>query len=249
MDQKNLALQTQDYKPLQPSNNFEMALVGEKVKDGGEALSICLRESMLLVGIRSANMPNQMEFDVLKNFIQNNYGGHTVAEIRLAFEMAITGKLGVESNCFENFSCQYVSGIMNAYRKWASQEIKQLPKKEDLPQLPPAPVDWTSHWNDLLDSYRKGNERIIILPIYEWLIETGKLVLTLEDKKALYDKAKNIYQNEFGYAVQVGNATPQIKSLLNQIFTDKVSEDLKVKIGNRAKLLAVKGLISKIISE
>lgn len=39
--------------------------------------------------------------------------------------MAIDGKLSVDAKCYENFSCAYFSEIMNAYRLWSSQEIKE----------------------------------------------------------------------------------------------------------------------------
>jgi hypothetical protein len=127
-----------------------------------------------------------------------------------------------------------------AARKVVSEIEESLKTKEVLLELPPAPVDWSSHWNDILDAARKGQEKIIILPIYDWLVETGQLNLTNDEKKILFDKAKNIYRAEYGYAVQTGSATPQIKAILNNILTDEITEDLKVKIGNRAKRLAVK---------
>lgn len=90
-----------------------------------EGLVQALRYSMLIVGIREQNFPKEEEAGVLIEFIRRHYGGHTVKEIRLAFEMAIAGKLDVDSRAFENFSIQYFSSIMNSYRKWAAQEYRQ----------------------------------------------------------------------------------------------------------------------------
>lgn len=85
---------------------------------------------MVKVGLRATNFPNALEKEILLKHIQENYGGHTVAEIRLAFEMAIAGKLEVDANCYENFSCLYFSNVMNAYRKWAKEEYKESVREE-----------------------------------------------------------------------------------------------------------------------
>jgi hypothetical protein len=44
--------------------------------------------------------------------------------------MAIQNKLSLRSEdviCYENFSIAYFSRIMEAYREWAKEQIKQLP--------------------------------------------------------------------------------------------------------------------------
>lgn len=92
---------------------------------------------MLKIGLRAHNLPNEEESVVLVEHIYTNFGGHTAEEIKLAFEMAMAGKLELkpdEINCYENFSCLYFSRIMNAYRGWSSQAFKQL-KTE-----PPPPI-------------------------------------------------------------------------------------------------------------
>lgn len=92
-----------------------------------ESLKGVLRYVMILVGLRAQNYPGDIEKQILLNFIAENYGGHTPAEIKLAFEMAITKKLDVEVNCYENFSVAYFVSIMEAYRVWAREQIKLLP--------------------------------------------------------------------------------------------------------------------------
>lgn len=83
---------------------------------------------MVLIGLRAQNYPGKIETQILLNFIAENYGGHTPAEIKLAFEMAITKKLDVDAKCYENFSVAYFVSIMESYRAWAREQIKLLPK-------------------------------------------------------------------------------------------------------------------------
>ena len=98
-----------------------------------EPLKQALRYAMVLVGIKAHNVPNEREKAVLLQFIQTNYGGHTPAEIRLAFDLAVSGELDVEDvKCYENFSPLYFASIMNAYRRWARHQhasIKPKPKE------------------------------------------------------------------------------------------------------------------------
>ena len=120
--------------------NFVQAINGTKIATTSdlEPLKQALRYAMILVGVRGQNLPDEAEKAGLFNHIIQNYGGHTSEEIRLAFEMAVSGKLGLpldEVKCYENFSCLYFSTIMNAYRAWAQQEFRYIEKQ--LVELPP----------------------------------------------------------------------------------------------------------------
>lgn len=81
---------------------------------------------MVKIGLRSLNWPADEEKIILIQHIRENFGGHHLAEINLAFDMAIAGSLDAEANCYENFSCLYFSGIMNAYRKWSREEYRNV---------------------------------------------------------------------------------------------------------------------------
>ena len=107
---------------------FAIALVNPKIRDVSEdEVKGVLKYVMVLVGLRAQNYPDDIEKQILLNFISEHYGGHTPAEIKLAFEMAITRKLSADPTCYENFSIAYFAGIMEAYREWAKEQIKQLP--------------------------------------------------------------------------------------------------------------------------
>lgn len=107
---------------------FSVALSNPKIYQVSEdELKGVLKYVMVLVGLRAQNYPDDIEKQILLNFITDHYGGHTPAEIKLAFEMAITRKLDVDATCYENFSIAYFSQIMEAYREWAKEQIKQLP--------------------------------------------------------------------------------------------------------------------------
>lgn len=92
---------------------------------------------MVKVGLRGTNFPTGAEKTLLLNHILNNYGNHTPEEIRLAFDMALSAKLGLDVSdikCYESFSCLYFSTIMNAYRTWATQVDRQKEKETPPPE-------------------------------------------------------------------------------------------------------------------
>jgi len=92
---------------------------------------------MLKIGLQS--IPADEAKAILIAHVIDNFGGNHLDEIVLAFEMAIAGRLDLdekEVTAYENFSCLYVSRIMNSYRRWAILEYRQHEKV-----IVPAPGD------------------------------------------------------------------------------------------------------------
>lgn len=88
-----------------------------------------MRYMFAVVGLKAQNFPSGIEKELLHTYIRENYGGHSSDEIRLAFDMAVQGKLDIDPRdvkCYENFSIIYFTSIMNAYRKWARMEFARL---------------------------------------------------------------------------------------------------------------------------
>ncbi len=125
---KNLAPQKQESKELKTGEEkrFAISLQSKLIKDCQiEEVKEVLRYVMVKVGLRAQNFPNDLEKLILFEHIAMFYGGHRIEEIKLAFDMAISGKLdfpeGQSAVCYENFSCLYFSSVMNAYEKWSAE--------------------------------------------------------------------------------------------------------------------------------
>ena len=131
-------LQKHEPKPLNVGKDFQVARKSALIKDTHEAdISVVLKYIMLKVGMRAQNLPSKEEKEIIVSHIYQHYPGNTIGEIRLAFDMAITGSLNLKQDdvkCYENFSCAYFSSIMNAYLEWAKEEFKQT-QKEDPPPI------------------------------------------------------------------------------------------------------------------
>ena len=118
-----------------------------------EDIKEVLRYSMLLVGLRGNNLPTEEEKFVLTNFVRSNFGNQTPEEIKIAFEMAVAGKLQVDAKCYENFSCEYFGRIMNAYLEFARQEIKNLPKPIEQVKEKPSDLELKKQAIDTANEY------------------------------------------------------------------------------------------------
>jgi len=110
--------------------------------------------------------------------------------------MAIAGKFEIDAKCYENFSCEYVARIMDAYRDWSKNEVQHLPKIEQDSRLKlTESVDWAHVWkeaqiraqNDDLDDY------YIPTPVFDWLEKDKVIKLTASDKWGWIEKARNVY--------------------------------------------------------
>jgi hypothetical protein len=191
------------------SEHFSIAIQNKKIIHRDlEELKESLRYAMVKIGLRSQNWPSDEEKGVLIQHIIKNYGGHTVEEIKLAFDMAITGRLDVEVNCYENFSCLYFSNIMSAYREWAKEEYKQfeaaqpiseIENKEDMSQE--AMQDW---FNVTAKKIKAGEMTVDFVPLslYEWMDANGNISATPEEKYKYLERAANYRQSALMDEVQ-----------------------------------------------
>jgi hypothetical protein len=206
-----------------------------------------LRYAMVKVGLRSQNWPQDEEKALLLTHIQQEYGNHTVAEIRLAFDLAIAGKLellqGESVNCYENFSCLYFSSIMNAYRRWAVQAHRQIvkpamiePPKEDLSDT--AMQDW-------VNSLKQTKPSVDFMPemLYDWLIK--KKILTPTKKEKWESLARAAAYRQYQLYTQL-QERPNDKDLLNAYLQFIKMKDKGEIIGDEAK--KVMALAKKIIT-
>jgi hypothetical protein len=159
-------------------NKFLESIKGVKIINCATvALDQLFRRCMLKVGLRSQNLPNKEETTILHDHLRKNYGMHTIPEIDLAFELAITGQLDLDQKevvCYENFSCLYLSGIINSYRNWASKIHRQIIKQPIEEKIFPS-IDWREQVQLLLDQFIQGiyKPRLSPVEIYDTLVLDG----------------------------------------------------------------------------
>lgn len=210
-----------------------------------DELKQVLKLVILKVGVRANNLPNDIEKAVLIEHIINQYGKHTPAEIRLAFDMAISGKLELDEKevvCYENFSCLYFSKIMNAYRSWAKETHNQLkmeqPKIENQELEPIDMIEWIEDWK------KKDSINLLIIPLsfYDFLTETDIIKLTDSEKWEWFRKAKEAIKAELLNAIPECKTTDALKDwkAFEDMEKSKVWDGIFLeRIRNRAKRMIV----------
>jgi hypothetical protein len=70
--------------------------------------------------------PDTQEMIVIEDFIRTSYPLFTVEEFRLAFKMAVQGKLDCSTEHYEKFSPKFIGQVMAAYTKKALEVRKMI---------------------------------------------------------------------------------------------------------------------------
>lgn len=173
-----------------------------------EDLKQVLRYSMVLVGLRGNNMPTEEEKFVLLNFIRSNFGNQTPEEIKLAFELAVSGKLEIDAKCYENFSCEYFGRIMKAYIDYARQETITVVKEIEAPKEIPSDADLKMAAINSANMYSQEmircHERNIKMNwivgglhvLYDYLVKFGIYEANAEDKMRIYHTLRNKFNDK-----------------------------------------------------
>ena len=163
---------------------------------------------MVLVGLRGNNMPSEEEKFVLLNFIRSNFGNQTPEEIKLAFEWAVAGKLGIDAKCYENFSCEYFGRIMKAYVDFARQETITVVKEEEvIPEIPSdadlkmAAINSANMYSQEMIRCQERNIKMNWIAgglhvLYDYIVKFGIYEANEEDKKRIYSKFVNNFVNK-----------------------------------------------------
>lgn len=211
-----------------------------------EDLKQVLRLVMVKVGLRAQNFPTDGEKQVLIEHIISQYGNHTPEEIKLAFDMAIIGKLDIDEKnvtCYENFSCLYFSTIMNAYRKWARETHSQL--KKDFPKMieqqttltDEDKAEWIMDWKVMPEI----NIELIPLMFYDFLNDKGIITLTNEQKWKYAERAQHYVKSQLHEAMSNTKTNDALIAFgkFEKMEREGFEGEFKGRILNRAKRLVV----------
>jgi hypothetical protein len=207
---RNSELAQQEWKPSKTGNvTADVILQAQSTQSlrlrNEEDIKQVLRYAMVLVGLRGNNMPTEEEKFVLLNFIRSNFGNQTPEEIKLAFDWAVSGKLGIDAKCYENFSCEYFGRIMKAYIDYARQETITVAQVEEVVKEIPSDADLKiaaiNSANMYAQEMMRCQERNIKMNwiagglhvLYDYIVKFGIYEASLEDKQRVYNSNINKY--------------------------------------------------------
>jgi hypothetical protein len=236
----------QNQKPLQVSNEVDLlktAFNSPKLSslDYNEVKGL-IKIVMAMVGLKPTEIANMSEPEkqLIVEFIQNKFGGHTAKEFINAFTMALAGELDVDAECYQNFSIAYIGRIMSAFRKWAAIVYKENRTQFEKPkemnnQLPTTECDWTETWEAL----KNGESAIIPAPVFSWAEKKGYINLTVAEKNELVAKAQS---NLAFMAGTLNLPDEQVKELRKRYKNPK-----DILVLNEAKKIAVREALNKLL--
>lgn len=108
----------------------------------------------------------------------------------------------------------------------------------------PKEVDWSPLWSDIFIAAQEGKiaTKIIPVTIYDWLIQKNKLILSVDQRKEYYQRAKDIYKTDLLTRASLDQLSLDEKNHLHYVKNDTelTNEATKNIIVNRAKVMAVK---------
>ena len=147
---------------------------------------IVLRENLAyiftLLGFK--NYPDKEEMVIIEDFIRSSYPLYTIQEFRIAFKMAVQGKMDCSTEHYEKFSPKFIGQIMLAYTKKANEirkMLKPIIKEIEPPKLTDDQiVSFTM--KEWLESAKKDFNRVFNADkVFGILIKQGKLKIEQQE--------------------------------------------------------------------
>ena len=223
----------------------------KKVKDSSTGdLGTTLMYLYTLCGFEK--MPDQTQDMVLISFIRNNFSEITLDEIKLAFELGISGETGVNMKHYHNFNAIYFSDVINAYKTYQRSRKSIAPKLIESPKMTDQKKKEThTKWlNDLIfpeiEKLFKGE--IEEIPdygntLYNYL-DTKFINFSTDRKKEIKEKARMELLDEFRVDKM---AKPHDRNRIGKVITDILmnGEETEGLVRTRAKKIALNTFLSE----
>lgn len=206
-----IKLPATDQLPILSSNSpIQQAIRANGFKKLGrctpEEMRVVLRYSMVLLGMTEKDALDQLEEDVMMDFLREDYGERFTSEdMRLAFRWAMSGKTDVDKSFYgKRFSVAYLSNFMEAYdvKKKELIELDRRNRKPDLKVIEDArTVEQRLHDRFMIfEKFVLENNKIPpmldIIPCFNHLEMNGKLNLSKENIDAMQKQAEEEMDRE-----------------------------------------------------
>jgi len=197
-----------------------------------------------LLGVKEA--PNEMVMTQMVNILKDEFDYFTVQDITNAVKKALSGKLNIDFQPYNNFSIPYICKILTAYREYLRNENKLLPKVQESSEMTPKQErDTTTSWLNnhvypRIEKFFKTGE--YDLPdygntLYNYL-DKKFINFTSERKKEIKEQARQELLKEFRIEK---TAKPRERNRIGTVITDIIMSGKETEglVRTRAKKLAL----------
>ena len=119
-------------KPKQSSTDnltqFKQARNGKRTENSDATLiTAALKRGLVMLGIK--HTPTVDEWAIYVREITTYHKFLTVAEIELAFTLAIRQELNFDPETYQNFNLLYLNKMLAAYKQWAIQQHREIDRE------------------------------------------------------------------------------------------------------------------------
>jgi len=198
----------------------------------------------MTLGISGNSIPTDFEFEHLIKMYKIAFINHTLAEIDLAFDLALCGSIEYELNLYDKiFSVAFVSGLMNKYKEWKSTNTDYTKSKNK--ELPEKSEDeiyayMKSAVINCFNEYKAGNPEFVKFHIYDWLDKNGFINTAVERKREFFGLAKIQLNEEMKHEKNLAISPSETSRIID-------SYSGQTKQVNRAKELNLKDFFDGLI--
>lgn len=190
--------------------------------DPTEVINVFISKILVLLEIKSDNLPSPERRSILISGIVKYYGNHTVEELYLACEMNYFGQYPQKIEHYQNFTIDYLSNCLHLFNEEKKAAVLKQKRKEEKISEPDTSTN-ESHFQYIKSSFEENNTfpTANYSRAFDHLLDTKQV--DIEELKTFYEnekikiiaeiKAKNAYATSLveRRAFELLMEEPQIK--------------------------------------
>lgn len=211
----------------------------------GESIAIVITD----LGVKT--MPDKYTQKRIIYYLLTYYRDFSIDEIKLAFELALVGKITVDIEHYHSFDIKYLSRILNAFRKYRNEQNRILlastPKKPTIISEQEKKASRIKYFRSLERIYETYQNTGILNIFTHWiaynqLLEIGLLKVGENDWIRFIRQAENDYKKQL-----IQSNKREDKAILHRFDTIKYTYPNELsRIRNIAKKLAIQDFFQKL---
>ena len=184
-----------------------------------EPIKQAFRYIFTLIGLKAENIPSDLQKAVLINYVRTELGSFTPDELCLAFRLAVSKRLDVEINHFQNFNAIYLSEVLEAYRRQRSaalieynREMKKLQSESENEVSPERKL--LLFW-EYIDT--------VVLKLWDEYLQTNKIDFRHYRVASIFD----IFENQFCFIALTKDEKIEIKKRAEQSAKNQLEQPVE----------------------
>jgi len=177
------------------------------------------------------NYPDKEEMVIIEDFIRTSYPLYTIQEFRIAFKMAVQGKLDCSTDHYEKFSPKFIGQVMAAYTKKANEVrkmVKPIVNEIEPPKLSDEDIVSFTQKEWLESAKNDFNKVFNADKVFEILLKSGKLSFEPEEMLQIIQEVR--LDNQYKLNKMYGQDAKEFSKLIkDDKFVDTQCKKLALK--------------------